>query len=868
MTPSARSLIPLPDTRTVTLLLLVALFVFVAACRTSEKEERPAMRQVDVAAFADTSGVSVTVAEGLKLKLWAPRPLLGSPVAVSLDDKGNAYAVQTRRRKSSNLDIRQHQDWMTEDLALQSLDDKRAFLHQVLDPERSAANTWQEDLNGDSLHDWHDLLVESEVVWRIQDTDGDGQADVSNVFADGFNEEVTTGVAAGVLAYDGDVYMTVAPDLWRLRDTDGDGVADERTSVSHGYGIHLGYAGHDLSGLTLGPDGRIYWSVGDIGVDVEGPDGQRWAYPNEGAVMRANPDGSGFEVFAHGLRNPQELAFDEYGNLFSVDNDGDFAGEHERYVHLLEGSDSGWRINWQYGKYGDEARYNDYRVWLDERLHVPHFSGQAAYITPPIGLAHDGPAGLVYNPGTALGERWERTFFFSSFRGSPSQSRIYAFRLAPEGASFKVTDDTEVLRGLQAVGMNFGPDGALYVTDWLEGWEKKDEGRIWTLDVPEGEASPLREETRRVLAEGMTERGTDDLGRLLHHADQRVRMAAQFELARRDDDARLLVAAEQTDNQIARLHGLWGLGQILRRDETSSRLDELASLLQDQDPEIRAQTAKVLGDVYAARALTENEEAKTVTRLVSQLGDESARARLYAAEALGKLKARAAFDGLVALLDKTGESDPHLRHAATLALARLGDAEALAALASNPSEDVRVGAVVALRQLSAPSVAVFLGDTSERVATEAARAIHDDATIEKALPALAAALETTSFTDEAFLRRAISANLRLGKEEHAQHLAAFAARPDVPETLRADALGALGGMGRAARAGPRRRPLSRPRCQGQHRGARGPKASARWLARWRTYPGPDCRRQRRRTSGRSGSRAHALRPRRRGQRGT
>ena len=805
MTPIVHRLIPLPDVRIAALLLTVA--VLVTSCRTSDPDEVPTPRQVEETAFADTSAVDVSVAEGLRLSLWAPRPLLGSPVAVSLDDEGTAYAVQTRRRKSSNLDIRQHQDWMTEDLALQSLEDKQAFLHRMLNPSRSAENTWQADLNGDSLHDWRDLAVESEVVWRIQDTDGDGRADVSNVFADGFNEDVTTGVAAGVLAHDGDVYMTIAPDLWHLRDTDGDGAADERTSLSHGYGVHLGYAGHDLSGVTLGPDGRIYWSIGDIGLDVEGPDGRRWAHPNEGAVMRANLDGSGFEVFAHGLRNPQELAFDDYGNLFSVDNDGDHAGERERYVHLVEGSDSGWRINWQYGKYGD-ARYNDYKVWMDEGLHLPHFGGQAAYITPAIGLAGDGPAGLVYNPGTALGPRWEQTFFVSYFRGSPAQSRINAFRLAPEGSSFKVTDDTEVLRGLQAVGMSFGPDGRLYVTDWLEGWEKKPEGRIWTLDVPEGEASALREETQRLLAEGMAERETGELGRLLHHADQRVRMGAQFELARRDDTTALLAAARQTENQVARLHGLWGLGQVLRQEEARGGLEALARFLQDEDPEIRAQTSKVLGDVYAAHALAEKDDAQTATRLIAQLGDESARARLYAAEALGKLQAPSAFDALVALLDETGEDDPHLRHAAVLALARIGDVEALAALASSPSEDVRVVAVVALRRLRAPGVAVFLGDTSERVATEAARAIHDDTSIKEALPALAAALETTSFTNEAFLRRAISANRRLGEASHASRLAAFAARPDAPEALRADALGALGVWAE---------PLALDRVDGRHR---------------------------------------------------
>ncbi len=171
--------------------------------------------------------------------------------------------------------------------------------------------------------------------------------DTSNVFAEDFNTEVT-GIAAGTLAWRGDVYATIAPDVWKLRDTTGDGKADERESIAHGFGVHIAYAGHDMHGLTLGPDGKIYWSIGDKGVNVTSKEGKNFFAPHEGAVLRCHPDGSGFEIFARGLRNPQEIAFDQYGNLFSVDNDSDRKGERERFLHITEGSDTGWRNYYQY----------------------------------------------------------------------------------------------------------------------------------------------------------------------------------------------------------------------------------------------------------------------------------------------------------------------------------------------------------------------------------------------------------------------------------------------------------------------------------------------------------------------------------------
>ena len=108
---------------------------------------------------------------------------------------------------------------------------------------------------------------------------------------------------------------------------------------------------------------------------------------------------------------------------------------------------------------------------------------------------------------------------------------------------------------------------------------------------------------------------------------------------------------------------------------------------------------------------------------------------------------------------------------------------------------IRIGAAVALRELKSPLVADFLQDQDPWVVTEAARSIHDDLSIPEALPALAQALERVAIKEEAFVRRAINANLRLGKDENAQRLVAFATNPEVAPEMRADALWALGYWG-------------------------------------------------------------------------
>ncbi len=730
-------------------------------------------------ASAARKSVSVDIAAGLDLTAWAPDGLIVDPVALSFDDRGTLYATSSSR-SSLPLDIRDHPAWVPAVHSMRTVGDLLSFYRRELAPERSAANSWLPDYNRDGTRDWRDLAVLKDRLYRIQDTDGDGRADLSRIMIEGFNDDPTFDIAGGLLHHGGDLFVGAAPALFRLRDANGDGVIDSRAVVSEGYNTHPAIGGHGISGVTLGPDGRLYWEVGDMGFDVTDQSGRRWSSPNQGAVLRANPDGSDFEVFATGIRNLQEFAFDDYGNLISVDNDGDYPTETERLVYLTEGSDSGWRSNWQYGKFTDPGN-NSYNVWMDEGMFKPRFDGQPAHITPPIAPYHAGPAGMVYNPGTALSEDWRNHFFVSSFPGTAANARIYAFRLKPDGAGFALDRETVLLRGILTVGLTFGPDGALYLADWMRGWESKDEGRIWKMDAPAAASSALRIEVRSLLAQSFSARAEADLGVLLQHPDRRVRLKAQFELVRRADVTTLLLAARRADQQLARIHGLWGIAQLSRNDPRQAPL--LTEFLADADPEIRAQAAKMIGDVRDGRA---------AAPLLPLLEDASPRARFFAAEALGRLAYRPATAAVVKMLADNNDRDVNLRHAGSLALSRIGDPAEVAALSGHGSRAVRMAAVVALRRMRDPNVARFLTDADEQVVTEAARAINDDGSIEAALPALARALDDKRFTSQPLLRRAINANLRLGTTEAAARVAAFAADASRPAAMRSEASAVLG----------------------------------------------------------------------------
>jgi quinoprotein glucose dehydrogenase len=744
---------------------------------------------------ASEAARSIRLAPGLKVELFAAEPLLANPVAFCIDEKGKVFVAETFRLHAGVTDNRSHMNWLDADMALKTVADRVAMYRKYLSPK-----------------EFRDYQVEHERVRMIVDTDGDGKADHATVFADGF-KDAADGIGAGLLARRGDVFYTCIPDLWRLRDKDGDGKAEVKESLSTGYGVHVAFLGHDLHGLKMGPDGRIYFSVGDRGLNVTTREGKHLYAPDCGSVLRCEPDGSNLEIYATGLRNPQELAFDNYGNLFTCDNNSD-GGDKARWVHVVEGGDSGWRMGYQYLDFPTSRG-----PWNAEKLWHPRWEGQAAYIIPPITNISDGPSGLVHDPGTGLPAKYRDHFFLADFRGGAGNSGIRSFANKPKGAGFELVDAEQPIWSVLATDVDFGPDGAMYISDWVNGWNKPGKGRIWK--VTSAETDPNVAEVKSLLNNGMTKRSVDDLARLLGHVDQRVRLEAQFELAdrlreeqakiskdltspraNRSNWAKILVDLAEDENKprLVRLHALWCLAQS-DRERPGKGLplydQVLFGLSADKDVEVRGLAAKLLGDT--GRGLRTSNAHLGAAEFRGGINPRSISLRLQEetepqvqfqlAIMIGKIGCKPAFDALIGLLKKNDDKDAYVRHAAVMGLVGINDIPSLVKAAADSSPAVRIGALLALRRLVRPEASKFLSDSDPKVAREAGLAIYE-APIPDAMPALAD-IATKKGLTEALQRRAINAANRVGRAEDAQALATVATRPEAPRNVRIESLAIL-----------------------------------------------------------------------------
>jgi quinoprotein glucose dehydrogenase len=713
-------------------------------------------------AAAQKAAAAFRIPDGFSIDVFAAKPRLTNPVAICLDEQGRVYVAEDHRFLEGTPENRTHNFMLEDDLQVTTLEDRLAM-------QKKWAGKFDEGI------DW--FTQKSDIVRRLEDKDGDGRADVSQVFADGFDGPLD-GLGSGLIARDGKVWYTCIPSLWLLEDKNGDGMAERKRSLLTGFGVNAAFYGHDLHGLVWGVDGKLYFSVGDRGAHVVTKEGTTISNPRRGAVYRCNPDGTELERIHTGLRNPQELAIDQYGNVFADDNNCD-KGDDSRLVYVVPGGDSGWNMAYQ-----TIAKPYLTGPWHAEGMwHLQHHL-QPAFIVPPVGKIGSGPSGFVFSSGTSLPPRYRNHFFYCNFTGNGG---VESFAVKEQGAGFTIADHHDFCKPIKASDVDFGYDGKMYVAEYpTSPWKRATSGgRIYTIFDKTRLSEPVIAETRTLFEKGFRHRTPEELTSLLHHDDMRVRLRAQFALAERGNASAKVFTeiAIRDDNQLARLHAIWGLGQIGRI--TPKTLAPVLALLKDEDSEVRAQSARVLGDAHYEPA---------AGAIVNLLADDTPRVRFFAALALGSLRSRDAGDQVISMLRDNDGKDRYLTHAGVVALEQIGDREFVQQWARDKSAAVRMAVLLVQRRWSDPRIAQFLDDAQLELVTEAARAINDLplTTGRDKLANLAERFKNASGENVVpLMRRIVNANLQLGGQANVEAVIGIVTSVKQPRVIRTEAVAAL-----------------------------------------------------------------------------
>ncbi|PQJ27117.1 hypothetical protein BSZ32_00435 [Rubritalea profundi] len=751
----------------VSTLLLLPLSPLSAVPDASAKKIEGTASEEPVKVIESDEAILATISypDDMKAGIFAREPDVFNATAISMDEQNRLFVAETHRFDRGIEDNRRNWYWLRDEVGLKTTADRLALLEKYADKKTPGYYT-----------------EHAEKIRVLEDKNGDGKAERSWIYADGFNNPLD-GTAAGIMAANGKVYFACIPNVWMLEDKNGDGVSDTRTSLQEGYGISVSLSGHDLNGFAFGPDGRIYFTIGDRGYDLKTADGRHLYDQYGGAIFRMEPDGSNLEVVHYNLRNPKEIAFDQYGVAFSVDNNADM-GDKARVVQMVEGAMSGWNRgnqsfrNWPHAI--DVTRRHE-TPWMAESWWKIEAKNRPKAFLPPAGHVSVGPSGLAYNPGIGLSKKWDNNFFVCDYRGGGSE--VIGFEMNPMGAGYKVASNETFIKGFLNTDIEFGFDGKVYVSDFTGGWKTYDFGTIFVFYNPVEIAKPVVAEVKSLFANGFDSLSPEKLAQLLQHQDLRVRQRAQFALAGSPKNRTHFVAATASANPlITRLHGVWGLGQLSRTHKDKASTENLVKLTQDEHWRVRGQASQALG--FSAAQIGRK-------ALIERLTDKHPNTRMLAATALGKLGHREDVPHLIKVLEQNSNGDAYLRHGAVNGLRLIAEAnktaEDLLKFKNHKSAEVRLGLIIALRRLAAPGIAHFLKDSDPALVIETVQAINDGY-IEGARAALAAQTQLVGTSSVPIDYRIINSIVRLGNPKGILSLLAMAENEKLPDDSRIECL--------------------------------------------------------------------------------
>jgi putative membrane-bound dehydrogenase-like protein len=377
-----------------------------------------------------------TVAEGLEARLFASEPMVRNPTDMDIDERGRV--------------------WITEGVNYRS-----------------------------SFQKWGVLQPEGDRIVILEDTKGIGQADKETVFY----QDPSINAALGICVLGNKVIVSDSPNVYVLTDTDGDGKADKRellftgiSGVDHDHGVHA---------FTFGPDGKLYFNMGneskqlyyplnkdvplygpvrDVAkkpvIDLDGNEVNSHGKPyRNGMVFRCNVDGSEVETLAWNFRNNYEVAVDSFGTLWQSDNDDDgnrgvrinYVMEYGNYGYSDEMTGAGWSEGWHKAK--GKGAPEDEKVQYEWHQHDP------GVVPNLLNTGAGSPTGIIVYEGHLLPEIFRGQLIHCD--AGPRVVRSYSVQ--PDGAGYKAeiknilaTSDT----WFRPSDVCTAPDGSIYVADW------------------------------------------------------------------------------------------------------------------------------------------------------------------------------------------------------------------------------------------------------------------------------------------------------------------------------------------------------------------------------------------------------------------